>query len=85
MEGSEQMSRFEENSFFKLVVSVTVISRTKLTEDEIKGLDVSKGLEDGMAQMKVLEHTQLTEEQGMEELKRIGKDPSFLGQLPKPD
>ena len=74
------MSHFDTGDIFsKLVVKVTVISRNPLTEEELKGFELSKDTGDSVAQMKVLEHGQLTTKQAADELVDMGKDPAVLG------
>jgi secreted protein with Ig-like and vWFA domain len=72
------MGHFDSGNFHKVVLKVTVVSKTQLTEQDLKGLDLTKELVDGVAQMKVLETAQLTTEQAAQELASMGK-PINLG------
>lgn len=75
------MGHFEKNDkYYKAVVKVTILSRNPFSGEEKLGeLALATEQGDDVAQLKVIEHGELSPKEAIEELEGMGKTASALG------
>lgn len=79
------MARFEERKLYKIVFTLTLVSETKLTDEQIKEMDLSMECQEGVAHMQIVEQVQVTEQEAARELKAMGRDSYILGVKDEPE